>query len=84
MRLATLNDISWNFLDATVGAFDKDYEVISKCARAYLNLKVSRLVPEQLRETKGSIEVYNRDVGPTLKGFDARFGLLAYGEIISP
>ena len=28
-RLATLNESSWRFLEATVGAFDKDYEVFS-------------------------------------------------------
>ena len=26
-RLAALNDSSWRFVEATVGAFDKDYEV---------------------------------------------------------
>ena len=44
-RLATLNDCSWNFLEATVGAFDKDYEVFSQRARAYLISRASRLVP---------------------------------------
>ena len=43
-RLATLNDSSWRFLEATVGAFDKDYEVFSQRARAYLILRASRLV----------------------------------------
>ena len=28
-RLAALNDCSWHFLEATVGAFDEDYEVFS-------------------------------------------------------
>ena len=28
-RLASLNGSSWHFLEATVGAFDKDYEVFS-------------------------------------------------------
>ena len=28
-RLAALNDSSWRFLEATVGAFDEDYEVFS-------------------------------------------------------
>ena len=28
-RLAALNDSSWNFLEANLGAFDKDYEVFS-------------------------------------------------------
>jgi hypothetical protein len=43
MRLATLNDSSSCFLEATVGAFDEDYEVFSQCARAYLKSKASRL-----------------------------------------
>ena len=29
MWLAALNDSSWRFLEATVGAFDEDYEVFS-------------------------------------------------------
>jgi hypothetical protein len=29
MRLAALNDSSWHFLEATVGAFDEGYEVFS-------------------------------------------------------
>jgi hypothetical protein len=44
-RLAALNDSSWHFLEATVGAFDEDYEVFSQCARAHLNSRASRLVP---------------------------------------
>ena len=44
-RLATLNDSSWRFLEATVGAFDEDYEVFSQRARAYLISRASRLVP---------------------------------------
>ena len=28
-RLAALNDSSWRFLEATIGAFDEDYEVFS-------------------------------------------------------
>ena len=28
-RLAALNDCSWHFLEATIGAFDEDYEVFS-------------------------------------------------------
>ena len=36
-RLAALDDSSWRFLEATVGAFDEDYEVFSQRARAYLN-----------------------------------------------
>jgi len=45
MRLAALNDSSWRFLEATVGAFDEDYEVFSQCARAYLISRARRLVP---------------------------------------
>ena len=45
MRLAALNDSSWCFLEATIGAFDEDYEVFSQHARAYLILRASRLVP---------------------------------------
>jgi hypothetical protein len=44
-RLVALNHSSWCFLEATVGAFDKDYEVLSQRARAYLNLRASGLVP---------------------------------------
>ncbi|KAE8768093.1 hypothetical protein D1007_60466 [Hordeum vulgare] len=44
-RLTALNDILWRFLEAIVGAFDKDYKVISECARAYLNSRAIRLVP---------------------------------------
>ena len=44
-QLDALNDISWRFLEATVGAFDEDYEVFSQCAHAYLISRASRLVP---------------------------------------
>ena len=44
-QLAALNKSSWRFLEATVGAFDKDYEVFSQRARAYLISRASRLVP---------------------------------------
>ena len=44
-RLAALNDSSWHFLEATVGAFDEDYEVFFQRARAYLISRASRLVP---------------------------------------
>ena len=44
-RLDALNDSSWNFLEATVGAFDEDYEVFSQRAHAYLISRASRLVP---------------------------------------
>ena len=33
-RLAALNDSLWRFLEATVGAFDEDYEMFSQYARA--------------------------------------------------
>ena len=51
VQLAALNDSSWRFLEATVGAFDEDYEVFSQCARAYLNLRASRLVPGAAQAT---------------------------------
>ena len=44
-RLAALNDSSWRFLEATVGAFDEDYEVFSQRAHAYLISRASKLVP---------------------------------------
>ena len=44
-RLAALNDSSWRFLEATVGAFGEDYEEFSQRARAYLISRASRLVP---------------------------------------
>ena len=50
-RLAALNDSSWHFLEATVGAFNEDYEVFSQRARAYLNSRASRLVPGAAQET---------------------------------
>ena len=43
--LATLNGSSWRFLEATVRAFDEEYEVFSQHARAYLISRASRLVP---------------------------------------
>ena len=45
MRLAGLNDSSWHFLEANVGAFDEDYKVFSQRAHAYLISRSSRLVP---------------------------------------
>ena len=45
MRLVALNDSSWRFLEATVGAFDEDYEVFSQCACSCLISRASRLVP---------------------------------------
>ena len=50
-RLAALNDSSWRFHEATVGAFDKDYEVFSQRARAYLISRASRLVPRAAQAT---------------------------------
>ena len=50
-RLAALNDSSWRFIEATVGAFDKDYEVFSQHARAYLISRASRLVPGAAQAT---------------------------------
>ena len=49
--LAALNDSSWCFLEAIVGAFDEDYEVVSQRARAYLISRASRLVPGAAQET---------------------------------
>ncbi|KAE8806131.1 hypothetical protein D1007_17733 [Hordeum vulgare] len=43
-RLATLNNSSWYFLEAIVGAFDEDYKVVSQHARAYLKLRANRCV----------------------------------------
>ena len=50
-QLAALNDSSWRFLEATVGAFDEDYEVFSKRAHAYLISRASGLVPEAAQAT---------------------------------
>jgi hypothetical protein len=50
-RLAALNDNSWHFLEATVGAFDKDYEVFSQRAHALLNSRANRLVPGAAQAT---------------------------------
>ena len=44
-RLAALNNNSWLFLEAIVGAFDEDYEVFSQRAHAYLISRAGRLVP---------------------------------------
>jgi hypothetical protein len=62
MRLAALNDSSWRFLEATLGAFDEDYEVFSQRARAYLNSRASRLVPGVAQATHHYDEV-THDVG---------------------
>ena len=50
-QLAALNESSWHFLEATVGAFDEDYEVFSQRARAYLISRASRLVPGAAQAT---------------------------------
>ena len=50
-RLAALNDSSWSFLEATVGAFDEDCKVFSQRARAYLISRASRLVPGAAQAT---------------------------------
>jgi hypothetical protein len=50
-RLAAINDSSWCFLEAIIGAFDEDYEAFSQRARAYLNSRASRLVPGAAQAT---------------------------------
>ena len=50
-RLAALNDSSWRFLEANVGAFDEHYEMFSQLARAYLISRASRLVPGAAQAT---------------------------------
>lgn len=50
-RLASLSDILWHFLEATLDALDKDNEVFSQHAHAYLTSRASRLVPGVARET---------------------------------
>ena len=52
MRLAALNDSSWRFLEATAGAFDEDYEVLSQRARAYVISRANRLVPGVAQATQ--------------------------------
>ena len=54
--LAALNDSSWHFLKATVGAFNKDYDVFSQRAHAYLISRASRLVPGAAQTTHHSNE----------------------------
>ena len=51
MRLAALNDSLRRFLEATIGAFDEDYEVFSRRAHAFLISRASRLVPEEAQAT---------------------------------
>ena len=50
-RLAALKDSSWHFLEANIGAFDKDYDVFSQRARAYLISRASRLLPGAAQAT---------------------------------
>ena len=49
--LAALIDSSWCFLEATVGAFDEDYEVFSQRARAYVISRARGLVPRAAQAT---------------------------------
>ena len=49
--LASLNNISWRFLEATINSFNEDYEVFSQRARAYLISRASRLVPGAAQAT---------------------------------
>ena len=49
--LAALNDISWHFLEAIVGAFDEDYEVFSHRTHVYLISRANRLVPDAAQAT---------------------------------
>ena len=50
-RLVALNDSSWRFLEATLGALDEDHEVFSQRACAYLISRASRLVPGVAQST---------------------------------
>ena len=50
-KLAALNDSSWCFLEAIIGAFGEDYEVFSQRACAYLISRASRLVPGAAQAT---------------------------------
>ena len=64
--LAALNDNLWRFLEATVGAFDKDYEVFSQCARAYLISRARRLVPGAAQATHHYNEgTHNAEASPS-------------------
>ena len=51
MWLKALNNSSWCFLEPTLGAFEKYYEVFSQRARAYLISRASRLVPGAAQAT---------------------------------
>ena len=66
MRLATLNDSSWRFLEATIDAFDEDYEVFSQRARAYLISRARRLVPGVAQATHHYDEgTHNAEASPS-------------------
>ncbi|KAE8813574.1 hypothetical protein D1007_09277 [Hordeum vulgare] len=43
-RLASINDRSWYFFQGTTGAFNKDYDVFSQRAHAYLSSRASMFV----------------------------------------
>ena len=65
-RLAALNDSSWRFLEATVGAVDEDYEVFSQRACSYLISRASRLVPGVAQETHHYNEgTHNAEASPS-------------------
>jgi hypothetical protein len=66
--LVALNDSSWGFLEATVGAFDEDYEVFSQRARAYLNSRANRLVPGAAQVTHHNAEgTHDLEASPSSK-----------------
>ena len=50
-RLDALDDSLWHFVEATLSAFDEDYEVFSQRARAYLISRASKLVPRAAQAT---------------------------------
>ena len=65
-QLATLNESLWRFLEATVGAFDEDYEVFSQYARAYLISRANRLVPGAAQATHHYNEgTHNAEASPS-------------------
>ncbi|KAE8799866.1 Casein kinase I isoform delta-like protein [Hordeum vulgare] len=70
MRFVALNDSSWHFLEATVGAFDKDYKVFSQHSSAHLKSRATK-------KTMGSTKVYNR--GRVVRRFDPLFGSFCIG-----
>ncbi|KAE8773561.1 hypothetical protein D1007_54176 [Hordeum vulgare] len=61
MRLATINDSSWFFLEGIAGAFNEDYNMFSQRARAYLSSKVGMLVMGQDKATH-HYERYTRNM----------------------